>query len=92
MQTSAPRPSLLVEETTTYTRERPRDARGAKHGEGEYKDHDLGASIESATQDIVEFPEPSRVVSAQPELRHHSDKNGRRNDRVHAGALESMSE
>ncbi len=68
---------MTKDETPTHCRERPRDARGAKDGKGEYKDHDLGAAIERATQDVVVLAIPSRMIPAQPKLRHQSDDYGR---------------
>ena len=57
--------------------ERPRNARGTKHGEGEDEYHDLSSAIKGATQDVVVFAVPSRMVAAQPELRRQTYENAR---------------
>lgn len=55
-------------------------ARCAEHSEGQYKDHDLRATVESATQDVVVLLVPSRVVPSEPYLRDNSynDNHGDR--------------
>ena len=72
---------------STHFGERPRDARCAKDGKGEYEDHDLRAAVERATQDVVVLAIPSWVVPAQPKLRNKSDGYRRREDRVYAIGL-----
>ena len=76
-----------MHDNSTHLQERPRDARGAKDGKGKYEDHDLRTAVERATQDVVVLAIPSRMVPAQPKLRHDSDGYGRCEDGVYAIGL-----
>ena len=68
--------------------ERPRGSRGTKHREREDEDHHLSSPIKGATQNIVVLAVPSRVVSAQPELRCQPNENGRADGGVYPAGLE----
>ena len=63
-----------MHDNPTHSGEWPGNARGAEDGKGEYEDHDLGAAIERTTQNVVVLAIPSRVVPAQPNLRHQADR------------------
>jgi hypothetical protein len=52
-----------------------------------FENHDLGASIQGATQDVVVFAILSWVVPAQPELRHQFNNYDRGHPGVHSGGL-----
>jgi hypothetical protein len=50
--------------------------------EAQNKDHDLSSAIERTAKDVNILPEPSRVVSTQPNLADDADDDGASDDRV----------
>jgi hypothetical protein len=64
----------------THGWERSGRTTGSEDGKAQYEDHYLCPTIQSPTENVNVFPEPTRVVAPQPELTDDSHDNGGRDD------------